>query len=369
MTATRLFTTIVIGSFGSPTSSTISPAAMKSSIVFIALAVVLCALFVPALHPQLHAQKHTVFAVLHDENNLGIVDPTSGKLVQRIQVGRDPDMIALNGDNTRLYVSNTGEISVSIVSIPDAKVVQSLRLPVNRRNIYAGPLTRLPDGSKIFVAERGENNEELRVYVIDTKKELIVSQFDAGKNVAALAVSHDGSRLFVLNKGEGVRVFDTQTLAQLGTVELLAGLAADVAGLACSPTEAKGYLSFGNKNRIEAFNTETYKSVKDIPVPKYNTGTQGDIVCSANGKWAYVVNRKVTLKEVDGVNVIDTQKDEIVKLFNSGVIHRGIMSAPSGDLCYIAAEELKWYNMSTLEHLRSISLRTPIYGIVVLDKK
>ena len=342
---------------------------MKSSISIITLAVVCCAFFAPSSNPPLFAQKHTVYAVMHDENNLGIVDPASGKLIQRIQVGRDPDMILANADNSRLYVSNTGEITVSIVSVADAKVVQSLRLPVNRRNIYAGPMTRTPDGSKIFVAERGENNEELRIYEIDTKKELIVAQFEAGKNITDMAVSHDGSKLFVLNRGEGIRVFDQATHAHIGSVEILPGLATDLAGLACSPTETKGYLSFGTKNRIEAFSTDTYKLLKDMPVPKYHTGNQGGIVFSRDGKWAYVVNRKVSLKEVDGINVIDTQKDEIMKLFNSGVVPRGIMSAPSGDLCYIAAEELKWYDMSTLEHLRSISLRTSIYGILVVDKR
>lgn len=341
---------------------------MRRFHVTIALAVVILAGLCPNLHPPLTAQKHIVYAALHDENNLGIVDPVAGKLIQRIQVGRNPDMIAFNSDNSRLYVSNTGEITVSIVSLAETKVVQALRLPVNRRNIYAGPLTRTPDGLKIFVAERADNNEELRIYVIDTKREQIVSQFDAGKNITALSVSHDGAKLFVLNQGEGVRVFDAGNYTQLGSVELLPGLAADLSGLACSPTEAKGYLSFGTKNRVEAFSTETLKSIKDIPVPKYHTGNQSSIVFSANGKWAYVVNRKVALKEVDGINVLDTQKNEIIKLFNSGVVNRGIMSAPTGDLCYIAAEELKWYNMSTLEHQRSISLRTPIYGIAVIQK-
>lgn len=323
----------------------------------------------PFIVPSARAQKDIIYAALHDENNLGIVDPESGKLERRIQVGRNPDMVVLTADKAKLYVSNTGEVTVSIVTLADNAVTQVLRLPTNRRNIYAGPMTRMPDGSLIFVAERAENpNEELRVYVIDVKKELIVAQFDAGRGIAALSVSHDGKKIFVANRGEGVGVYDIETRQKLGNLELLKGAERDVAFVACSPTAPKAVVTYGPRNRAQVASTESYKTIADIPMPKYKTGSQSDIFISPDGKFAFLSNRKVDLKEVDGVNVLDLTKNEIVKIFNSGVCERGMTVTEDGLTFYVAADLLKWYKMLTLEHIRSISLRTKIHGIAVVRR-
>ncbi len=333
--------------------------------ILLVIAAVAC--FVPAAAAL--AQTDLVYAALYEENNLGVVDPAQNKLIRRIQVGRNPDMVALNADNTKLYVSNTGEVTVSIVDLAESRVSQVLRLPVNRRNIWAGVLCRSHDGLRVYVAERSENNEELRVYVIDTQKELIIGQFDAGKNISAVSVSHDGKKIFVANKGEGVTAYDVETYAKLGSVTPIKGLAAKVTGMACNPTTARAYITYGDANRLQVVSTDDYKTVAEIPTPKYKTGTQKDVVMSHDGKYAFVINHKVDLqKEVDGINVLETSKNEYIKLFNSGVCDRGISVTSDGKTAYIAADMLKWYNLETLEHIRSISLRTVIHGIAVVRK-
>jgi DNA-binding beta-propeller fold protein YncE len=341
---------------------------MKTLVSSVVLMLAITALLHIVTPQAAQAQKQIIYAVLHDEGNLAIVDPASGKLVQRIQVGRAPDCIALNADNSKLYISNTGEITVSIVSVADAKVSQVLRLPVNRRNIYAGPMTRTPDGSMIFIAERSEGDDLLRVYAIDTKKEQIVGQFEAGPAISAVSVSSDGKKVFVANKGKGVKAYDAATYQELGAVELLKGFEGMVTSISCSPVSPKAYITYGPKNHVQAISTETLKSTADIAMPKYKTGAQGNVTFSGDGRFAFVVNRKVDLKELDGVIVIDAVKDEVIKIFNSGIVQRGIVVAPDNKTCYVAADELRWYNLDTLEHLRNINLRTPIYGIAVIVK-
>ena len=330
-------------------------------VIIIFAAGLLCA------HP-VQAQKQIVYAALHSENNVAVIDPEAGKIVQRIQVGREPDVVLLNSDNSRLYVSNTGDITVSIVSIAENRVAQVLRLPVNRRNIYAGTMARTPDGMKIFVAERAENNEDLRIYVIDTKKENIVAQFDAGKNINSLSVSHDGRKLFVVNKGTGIVVFDVETYKKVADVAPMKAAVENLFYCACSPTGPKAYVSYGPANKLQVVNTDTYKTEGEIPMPKYKTGQQRDIAFSPDGKYAFVINWKVDLKEVDGLNVVDVAKNEVVKIFNSGVVSRGMVMAPDNKTFYCAADLLKWYNMLTLEHIRSISLQTALAGIAVITK-
>lgn len=315
------------------------------------------------------AQKPYIYAALTDEGNLAVVDPGSSRLVQRIQIGRDPMDVVLNADKTKLYISNTGDITVSIVDIAEATEKQVLRLPVNRRGINAGVMIRNWEGTRIFVAERSDDaSQDLRVYVIDTQKENIVAQFDAGKSISAMAVSHDGAKLFVVNKGEGIRVFNTSDYAPMGSVTPLAGKGASAWGIACSPTAPVAYVTYGTANKIQVVNTATNQQSGVIEVPKYNTGIQKRIVFSPDGKYAFVINHKNTFKEVDGINVIDASKNEITKLFNSGVVQHGIAVNYNNRVVYIASSDLKWYDLLTLEHIRSISLRTAIGGIVVVER-
>ncbi|MFA6234224.1 MAG: YncE family protein [Bacteroidota bacterium] len=337
---------------------------MKSTLTAVAL-FVLAALL---CNDIASAQKPYVYAALTDEGNIAVVDPGTSRLMQRIQVGRDPLDVVLNADKTKLYVSNTGDITVSIVDIAEATEKQVLRLPVNRRGINAGVMIRNWEGTRIFIAERSDDpSRDLRVYVIDTQKENIVAQFDAGKNISAMSVSDDGTKLFVVNKGEGIRVFNTGDFKQAGSVKLLAGHETGVWGVACSPTAAIAYASYGSANKIQVFNTANYQQTAVIEVPKYHTGIQKRIVFSPDGKYAFVINHKDTFKEIDGVNVIDASKNEITKIFNSGVVLHGIAINHDNKVVYVASSDLKWYNLLTLEHIRSISLRTTIGGIVIVQ--
>jgi DNA-binding beta-propeller fold protein YncE len=337
-------------------------------IPFILLFILLIAMIAPA---QSHAQvsNPVVYAALYDENNIGVVDPLTGKLLQRIQVGRNPDMVLLNAKSTRLFVCNSGEISVSIVDISTNRVAQVLRLPIRRRGITAGVMARTPDGGKIFVAEAAETNVPLNVYVIDTEKELVVGQFEAGPHISAMSVSNDGLRLFVVNKGAGIGVFGTPSLQKEGSVAPIEGMADALVSIGCSPVAPKAYATYGVKNVVQVINTSTMKTSGQIAMPKYHTGSQFDVAFSVDGAHAFVINRKTNLKEVDGINLIRTSDDAVIKLFNSGPIERGMCATADNTSFFASALDIKWYNLKSLEHIKSISLRTMIHGIAVIDKQ
>ncbi len=317
---------------------------------------------------QSYAQKTYVYAALTDEGNIAKIDPAINKLLQRIQVGREPVSVALNADKSRLYVSNTGDITVSIVDLKDDRVSQVLRLPVNRRGIYAGVLIRNWEGTRIFIAERSDvPDTDLRVYVIDTQKELVVGQFDAGKNITALSVTGDGTKIYVANAGSGITVYDTQNYQLLATIPAVNGFAETLMGVACSPTASLAYASYGTANKIQVIDTEGNKQTSVLDMPKYHTGSQKDITFSPDGHYAFVINHKNVFKDIDGINVIDASKNEIVKIFNSGEVMKGLAVTDDNKIAYIASKDLKWYSLVTLEHIRSISLRTTLGGIAVVN--
>jgi YVTN family beta-propeller protein len=338
---------------------------MKQFLSLLALLVLILVL----LPARTVAQKTYVYAALTDEGNIAKIDPAINKLMQRIQVGREPVSVALNADKSRLYVSNTGDITVSIVDLKDDRVSQVLRLPVNRRGIYSGVLIRNWEGTRIYVAERSETPDtDVRVYVIDTQKELVVGQFEAGKNITALAVTGDGTKLYVTNAGSGVGVFDTQSYERVATIPAIAGFEGTLTGVACSPTANLAYASFGPANKIQIIDTQSDKQTGILDMPKYHTGLQKDIIFSPDGRYAFVINHKNVFKDIAGINVIDAAKNEVIKIFNSGEVMKGLAATEDNKIVYIASKDLKWYSLVTLEHIRSISLRTTLGGIAVVTR-
>ncbi|MAT38172.1 MAG: hypothetical protein CL946_01065 [Ectothiorhodospiraceae bacterium] len=313
--------------------------------------------------------SYTVYAALYKENNLALISPEKGRIIQRIQVGRNPDYIAFNATKNRLYVSNTGEITVSVVDIVSNKVINVHRLPVNRRGIYAGVMVASPDGKRMYVAERPDEPEPLRIYVLDTEKDRQVAQFNVGDNVNSMSVSHDGKKLFVVEKGKSITVYNTETYATMGTVPLLEGLVDKVENIACSPAEAKAFITYSNANKLQVISTDTYKTTAECEPDRHKTGTQRDIFVPNDGKYAFVINDKDALKDVEGILVYDVEKNEYIKIFNAGYVPRGMGVSDDETRFFVASNYLKWYNMLTLEHIASMSLRTEIRGIQILKNK
>lgn len=337
--------------------------------VFLTIAL-LAAIGLGAL-PPLHAQQHsyTVYAALYEENNLAIIDPSQGRIIQRIQVGRNPDWLFLNADKSKVYTINTGEYSVSVVDLAEKREIQSLRLPVNRRGIYAGPSAASPDATRLFVGETADKTQQLRIYVIDMDKVKQIGQFDVGKNINSISVSHDGKKLFVVDKdAKSVTVYDAETYGTIGKVPLIPGFEGKVECIACSPAAPKAFITYGDANKLQVINTDTYKTISTLDMPKYKTGFQRDIYVQRDGKYAFIINDKNDLKDIDGVLVYDVAKNEIIKIFDAGHVPRGMTTTADNLNFFVASNYLKWYNLLTLEHLKSMSLRTEIRGIVVIEK-
>lgn len=307
----------------------------------------------------------TVYCALHDEGNLALVNPETGKILRRIQVGRNPDQILLSASGDKLYVANGGDITVSVVDLAKNAVVQSIRMPVKRRGLSTGAITLSPDGKMLFIAERANDELPCNVYMVETDKDMITGTITAGPKISSIAVSHDNARLFVVNEGVGISVFPTEDRAKQVAVEALSGIADRIYAVACSPVAPKAYVTYGPANKIQILNTSSLKTEGEIPMPKYHTGSQLDITFSHDGARAFVINKKVDLKDIDGINVVNVADNTVMKIFNAGDCNRGLCITGDNRSFFTGTSELKWYNLTTLEHIKSIALRTPIYGIAI----
>lgn len=143
-------------------------------------------------------------------DSLAVVDPGSGRVVQRLATGRYPYGVAV-ARNGSVYVSAWGGNTVSIFTPnADGTLADAGRMTVAR---HPSALLLNADGSRLFVASGSTD----RVAVVDTRKRTVMKLLlDAppagpgeGSTPNALALSEDGTRLFVAEAdNNAVAVFD-----------------------------------------------------------------------------------------------------------------------------------------------------------------
>ena len=141
---------------------------------------------------------------------LAVVDPSSGRVVQRFSTDHYPYAVQVAPDGG-VYVSAWGSNTISIFrAFADGTLSNAGRLVVGPR---PSALTMSPDGSRLFVALASTD----QIAIVDThaKKVLRYLQDQApgapseGSTPNALALSHDAARLYVAEAdNNAIAVFD-----------------------------------------------------------------------------------------------------------------------------------------------------------------
>lgn len=141
---------------------------------------------------------------------LAVVDPSSGRVVQRFSTDHYPYAVEVAPDG-KVYVSAWGSNTISIFrAFADGTLSNAGRLVVGPR---PSALVISPDGSRLFVALAGTD----QIAIVDTraKKVLRYLQDQApgapseGSTPNALALSHDATKLYVAEAdNNAIAVFD-----------------------------------------------------------------------------------------------------------------------------------------------------------------
>ena len=148
-----------------------------------------------------HPKKAMLFAANRGTGggpgSIVVFDTASGQLLRRIQVELNPYGVVLNHDGSRLYVSNWGSESVSVVDTEAMKVLGTIAVGPNPNDLQMGL-----DG-RLYVSCANDNS----VVVIDTKEGQAVERISTaltphspeGSTPNALALDAAHSRLYVAN--------------------------------------------------------------------------------------------------------------------------------------------------------------------------
>src|SRR4029077_14881260 len=124
-------------------------------------------------------------------------DAKTGDIKKRVHAGVSPYELALAADGRRLYVSNWGDNSVSVVDVASQKVIKTIPVGFNPNDMV------LAADGRLFVACSNENT----VYVIDTRTLEVLETISTslypkaplGSTPNALALDARRGLLFVAN--------------------------------------------------------------------------------------------------------------------------------------------------------------------------
>ena len=149
---------------------------------------------------------------------LAVVDPSSGRVVQRFSTDHYPYAVKVAPDG-KVYVSAWGSNTISIFrAFADGTLSNAGRLVVGPR---PSALVINPDGSRLFVALAGTD----QIAIVDTRARRVLRYLQdqapgapsEGSTPNALALSHDAAKLYVAEAdNNAIAIFDVSEQVSKG---------------------------------------------------------------------------------------------------------------------------------------------------------
>lgn len=159
------------------------------------------------------ADNKLVWSVNPADDSVSVIRTDTNTLVTNIQVGDEPQSVALDPNNQYAYVANAAGSGVTVIRIHNANP-SKFEAEVDRRVGHRGQLSTgaepwnivaSPDGRRVFVANSGQDT----ITVIDARNQEIIGNVDLRDSVCndpdrnrrfqprGLAVTQDNRRLYV----------------------------------------------------------------------------------------------------------------------------------------------------------------------------
>jgi YVTN family beta-propeller protein len=183
-----------------------------------------------------------------------VIDTATNTVTTTIPAGPYPFAIAITPDGSKVYVTNRGFNFTQVIDTVTNAVNASVRTGFRAGNAIAVT----PDGTKVYVA--GGN---LGVAVIDTATDTLVGS-PIPVLAIGLAVSPDSSKLYVASQLDdtAVSVIDTATNAVTATIPV----ASNPGALAVTPDGGKVYIVNSDDNTVSVIDTAINTVVAVVPV-------------------------------------------------------------------------------------------------------
>jgi YVTN family beta-propeller protein len=172
----------------------------------------------------LSADNKLLWSVNPADNSVSVIRTDTPALITNIKVGKEPQSVAVDPENTFAYVANAADSTVTVIKITNSDPAKFKASAFTQLTTGAEPwnIVSSPDGERIFVA----NSSQDTITVIDAKSKSIIGDVHLRNSLCndpdrnrhfqprGLAVTQDSKKLYVtrflsfIQKG-GVQGVDT----------------------------------------------------------------------------------------------------------------------------------------------------------------
>jgi len=132
-----------------------------------------------------------LYVVGQESNQVVVVDPMAGKVIEKIDVGERPHTIALSPDGQSAYVSNQWANNIYRIDLEESRITDTLAGG-------SGPAGMVVDheGKNLFVV----NSYSSDISIFDLENQREKRRLNAGNNPVSAAMTPDGSEVYVSSR-------------------------------------------------------------------------------------------------------------------------------------------------------------------------
>lgn len=274
---------------------------------------------------------------LNDDASISVVDPLFGfgstKLLAMVLLESPGEDWALTKDQRTLYVSQPSASKVAVVDTTTWKIREQIEV--------GGPPHRLrlqPDEAYLWVALEGDGRQTTSgIAAIDTRNMLVAAELATGDGPHDLVLATDDRYAFLTNQGAGtVTVIDVPALEEVAEIET----GSRPSSIDYAPRASTAYVTDPVDGTIVAIDGRKHEVIARI---KSEPGV-GMIRFAPDGRTAVVVNPKT-----DRLQVLDAARNRIVQ---TGLMRQGPdQVAFSDSLAYVRHRDSEIVLMLPLEVL------------------
>jgi YVTN family beta-propeller protein len=237
----------------------------------------------------------------------------------RIQVGDEPEGIAVSPDGRTLYVANQGSRMLSVVDARTRKVT-SVRLRSNPRFV-----TTSRDGRRVFVSMYADDKSGSGVAVLDARTREVTKYMTTGQQPYTLSVAPDGRLWVPIHSRRRVEIYTAKSQRANGRVQVPPNPHA----VAFAAGPARAFTANHESNSVSIIDMRTDELIKSVPVSR----SPHSVAVSPDGRTVLVAGY-----DADTADLVDAQTGKRTGPLEVGDKPQSVSFARDGRHAYVVNE-------------------------------
>jgi YVTN family beta-propeller protein len=207
-----------------------------------------------------------------------VLDRSTNTVSHTIPVGDYPTGIAFSGDGSFAMVAVARSDKVSLINATTYAVEDSITEITGQSTYGPGFITYCPGNDRFYLAQWYEDG----FYEISSDGTQILQETTLGSDLWQLVCSHDGTTLYILDRGpDVVRFFDVGTFSEVTSVSV----GTDPWGIDITPDDSKLVIGCEDSHELYICDTVTQQCT---PISLSTQNDPRDVDISEDGTLAYI---------------------------------------------------------------------------------